>query len=287
MRCDLLDIFEVEEAMAGITEVYHCAAIVSFDPKMRDAMIHFNTESTVNIVNQALEQGIRKLVHVSSVAAIGRTGDALKEITEEEEWGESKYNSAYAISKYMAETEVWRAIGEGLNAVIINPGIILGAGDWNTGSAQLMKVADKEFPFYTQGVNGWVDAVDVVRIMTLLMAADTEAERFIVCAGNIPYRDIFTMMATALQKRPPRYLANSFVTGMVWRWSTLQQRLTGRHPVITKETAASAQGFSYYNNQKLLQAFPAFRYTAIKATIENMARSYRDNGKKESQVNLK
>src|SRR5438874_1405767 len=121
--------------MIGVTDIYHCAAMVTFDPRHVNEMLHFNPQSTANIVNQALLQGIRKLVYVSSVAALSRPGNAAKEITEEQEWGESKYNSAYGISKYFAETEVWRGIGEGLNAVIVNPGIILGPGDWNRGSA--------------------------------------------------------------------------------------------------------------------------------------------------------
>ena len=112
MQCDLLDVYAVEAALQDITMIYHCAAIVSFDPALREEMLHFNVESTANIVNQALLQDINKMVYLSSVAALGRTGES-KEITEEEEWGESKYNSAYALSKYLAETEVWRAIGEG------------------------------------------------------------------------------------------------------------------------------------------------------------------------------
>ena len=164
MQCDLLDIYEVEEAMQGITDVYHCAAIVSFQPADKEKMLHFNVESTANIVNEALEQDIRKLVFVSSVAALGRS-EVTKEITEEEQWEESKYNSRYGLSKHMAEMEVWRGIGEGLNAVIVNPGIILGEGNWDEGSARLMKVVYKEFPFYTQGINGWVDVKDVVKAM--------------------------------------------------------------------------------------------------------------------------
>ena len=147
--CDLLDVFAVAEAMQGITDIYHCAAIVSFDPRKQEEMLHFNPESTANIVNQALEQGgIRKMVYVSSVAALGRSGDEEKEITEEEEWAESKYNSVYGVSKYLAETEVWRGIGEGLNAVIVNPGIILGKTTGHDLSAQLMKMVYREFPFY-------------------------------------------------------------------------------------------------------------------------------------------
>lgn len=274
MQCDLLDVYAVEEAMQGIEDIYHCAAIVTFNPRMRDRMLHFNPESTANIVNQALIQGIRKMVYVSSVAALGRTGDEQKEITEEEEWGESKYNSAYGLSKYLAETEVWRGIGEGLNAVIVNPGVILGAGDWNKGSAQLMKVVYNEFPFYTSGVNGWVDVADVVSAITLLMESDTEAERFILTAGNYSFREVFTLMAGALNKKPPRFHANSFITGIIWRLSLLKSKLLKTNTAITKETANNAHGYSFYNNTKFLTNFPQFAYTPIKETVDTMARFY-------------
>ena len=272
-QCDLLDVYAVEEAMQGITDVYHCAAIVSFSPRRHEEMLHFNTESTANIVNQALVQDIHKLVHLSSVAAIGRSGES-KEITEEEEWGESKYNSAYGLSKYLAETEVWRAIGEGLNAVILNPGIILGAGNWNEGSARLMKVAADEFPFYTNGVTSFVDVDDVVKAMCLLMDSDVAGERFIISAGNFGFREVFTLMANALGKKPPHMHAGPFMTGLAWRWDTLRSKLTGAHPAITRETAASAVGTSIYNNKKLLSAFPSFAYTALPDTINKMARSF-------------
>ena len=157
LQADLLDIYDVEAAMKDVTDVYHCAAIVSFDPRRREEMLHFNPESTANIVNQALEQGIRKLVYVSSVAALGRSGHMNKETDEEQEWGESGYNSAYGISKYLAENEVWRGVGEGLCAAIVCPSLILGPGDWSSGSPQIMTVVNKEFPFYTGGVNGMTD----------------------------------------------------------------------------------------------------------------------------------
>ena len=134
--------------MQGIEDIYHCAAIVSFDPRKKEAMLHFNPESTVNVVNQALVQDIRKLVHVSSIAALGRTGDPKKEMDEEAEWEDSKYNSAYALSKYLAEMEVWRGMGEGLNAVIVNPGIILGATSGHDLSAALMKMVPIEQVLY-------------------------------------------------------------------------------------------------------------------------------------------
>lgn len=274
LQCDLLDIFAVEEAMQGVEDIYHCAAIVTFDARMADRMLHFNPESTANIVNQAIEQGIRKLVYVSSIAALGRNGTVNENTNEEQEWGESRYNSAYGLSKYLAESEVWRGVGEGLNAVIINPSVILGAGDFSTGSPQIISLANKEFPFYTTGVNGWVDVQDVVRAMVMLMASDTEAERYIVSEGNHSYRDIFTLMAKALGKRPPGIHAGPFITGMAWRLGAVYSRISGKPAVITRETSRTAHGRSTYNNSKLLAAFPQFAYTPIQDTITHMARAF-------------
>ncbi len=276
VSCDLLDIFAVEEVMEGIEEVYHCAAIVSFHPSQKDKMIHFNTESTTHIVNEALERGIRKMVYVSSVAALGRSEDK-KEITEEEQWEESRYNSRYGLSKHFGELEVWRGVGEGLEAVVVNPGIILGEGNWDEGSARLMKVVNKEFPFYTQGINGWVDVKDVVKAMVMLMHSQSSGERFILSAGNYPYRDIFTRMAHALGKKPPHIKANSFLTGLVWRWSLLKSKILGETATITKETASTAQKQCFYDNSKLLNYLPDFQYTDMNITIERMAKAFKEN----------
>ena len=272
-QADLLDVYDVAEVMEGISLVYHCAAIVSFDPAAHEAMLHFNTESTANIVNEALVQQVQKLVYMSSIAALGRPEAAEKEITEEEQWGESRYNSAYGLSKYMAETEVWRGIGEGLNAVIVNPGIILGEGDWSRGSAELMKIANNEFPFYTRGVTSWVDVLDVVRLLEVLMASDIAAERFIVSAGNFSFREVFTMMAKALGRRPPHIFASDLLTGVVWRAGGLL-KLLGKRVAITRETANNASSLSYYNNSKLLQVMPSFAYTPLEQTIARMAKAF-------------
>lgn len=284
LQCDILDVYAVAEVMEGITDVYHCAAIVSFHPKDREAMLHFNVEGTANIVNEALEQNIRKLVFVSSVAALGRSEEGKKEITEEEQWEESHYNSRYGLSKHLAELEVWRAAGEGLNAVIVNPGIILGeplvhteSTGWNEGSARLMTIVNKEFPFYTQGINAWVDVKDVVRAMVQLMDSDISDERFILSAGNFAYRDVFTEMALALGKKPPHISANRFLTSLVWRWSMLKASLTGTTATITRETAKTAQKQSFYNNTRLQTFLPNFRYTELKATVHRMAAAFEND----------
>jgi nucleoside-diphosphate-sugar epimerase len=274
-QTDLLDIFAVEEAMQGITDVYHCAGMVSFDPRMAEKMLHFNPESTANLVNQCIEQGIRKMVYVSSIAALGRNSKENKAVNEDQEWGESRYNSAYGLSKYLAECEVWRGVGEGMCAVIINPAVILGEGDWGSSSPQMITVADKEFPFYTTGTNAFVDVQDVVRAMTMLMDSDIEAERFIVAEGSHSYREIFTLMAQALGRKAPRWQAGPFITGLVWRFFAILSRFTGKSPVITRETARTAQGHATYNNSRLLAALPGFCYTPIPEAIARMAVAYR------------
>lgn len=276
-QCDLLDIYAVEEVFEGIDEVYHCAAIVSFHPGHKERLLHVNTESTTNVVNEALERGIRKLVYVSSVAALGRTEGSNKQITEEEEWEESRHNSVYGQSKYQAEMEVWRGIGEGLSATIVNPGIILGEGNWDEGSARLIKIVDREFPFYTEGINGWVDVADVAKAMYLLMQSDIEAERFILSAGNYSYKEIFTLMAGALGRKPPHIKASSWMTELLWRFMMLKTALTGETATITKETTRTAQKQCFYCNDKLIKHLPAFSYTPIAQSVARMAAAYRNS----------
>lgn len=281
VRCDLLDVFEVEEAMQGVTDVYHCAGIVTYNVKRHEEMLHFNPESTANIVNQALAQGIRKLVYVSSIAALGRSGNrSNKELTEDEEWSDSSYNSAYGLSKYLAEMEVWRGVGEGLNAVIVNPGIILGECKEHDPPFPLLKIAYNEFPFYTKGVTSWVGMDDVVKTMVLLMGSDISAERFIVSGGNLGFREVFSRLAVALNKRPPRYLAGAFMTGLVWRWGRLRNMFGGSQSAIIKETAMNANLCCYYNNEKLPRFLPGFTYTPIGHSIDRMARSFINSNEK-------
>ena len=277
-KADLLDIYDVETVMQQVQQVYHCAAVVSFDGRDKEQLLHTNIETTTNIINASLDAGIEKLAYVSSVASLGRS-QVEKEINEESEWEESIANSTYSKSKYFAEMEVWRGMAEGLNSVIVNPGIILGEGDWEKGSAKLIKTVDKEFPFYTDGINSWVDVKDVVEVLIQLMNSDISEERFIVSAGNFSYKEIFTMMANALHKDPPHIRASNVLTSLVWRWSVLKSFFTGERPTITRETATTAQKKAYYDNKKLLKALPNFRYTRMEATIQRMATKYKASKK--------
>ncbi|MES2478818.1 MAG: NAD-dependent epimerase/dehydratase family protein [Bacteroidota bacterium] len=276
LKCDLLDVFEVEEAFKDIQEVYHCAAKVSFESEDKYLVQKINTDSTANVVNAALDANIRKLIHVSSIATLGRE-NIDKPLSEDSFWEEGKNNTAYARSKYLAEMEVWRAMAEGLNAAIINPAIILGAGNWEEGSARLMKVADSEFPFYTEGVNGWVGIDDTVNAMILLMKSDISDERFILSEGNHSYKEIFSLMANALGKKAPHIKAPKWATGLLWRWNWLKKMTTGKSGTVTKETTRTAQVKCYYDNSKFLNAFPQFQFTPIQQTIAEMAKTFKSS----------
>jgi dihydroflavonol-4-reductase len=264
--CNILDVQGLLECMQGVEQVYHCAAIVSFNPKRKADLYKINIEGTANVVNVALQVGVKKLVHVSSVAALGRIRED-KPIDETMNWTPETNNSIYGQSKYLGEMEVWRGISEGLDAVIVNPVIILGAGDWNGGSSKIFKTVYNEFPWYTEGVSGFVDVRDVAAIMIALMQSDITEQRFILSAENKTYKDIFTKIAAAFNKKAPYKKVTRFIAALVWRAEVIKSWFTNDEPLLTKETANTAQAKVYFNNQKLLQFLPNFTYRTVDETI--------------------
>lgn len=270
---DVLDTGALEDAMQGVEQIYHCAAVVSFQTDRRAQMLRVNVEGTANVVNLALEYGIKKIVHVSSVAALGRAKQQA-DINEEAQWEDSRNNSYYAISKHLSEMEIWRGIAEGLDAVIVNPSIILGSGFWHDGSGMLLKNAWKEFPYYTDGINGFVDVEDVVNAMTALMESNIKGQRYILSAENWPYRQLFTVMADALGKKPPHIATKPWMAELVWRVAKVKAMLTGKHPLLTKETARTAQLKVYYNSSKILNALSGFRFKPLEQTLREISATF-------------
>ena len=197
-------------------------------------------------------------------------------VTEEMYWSEETSNSVYGESKYLAEMEVWRGITEGLNAVIINPTIILGEGDWNKGSSELFKTIYKEFPYYSDGVTGFVDVKDVVKTMIALLNSDINAARFIISAENLSYKALFDMIAEAFHKKPPHKKITPFMAAAVWRFEAVKSLLTGKAPFITKETARTALTKVYFDNSKLLKALPSFNYMPVKDSVERICNELKE-----------
>lgn len=270
-QVDILDIVALEAAMINVKQVYHCAAMVSFNPKQKSIIHQLNIEGTANVVNACINANVKKLVHVSSVAALGKA-ITYKMITEKMQWNDEANNSEYGKTKYLSEMEVWRGIGEGLNAVIVNPSIILGEGDWNSGSTEIFKTAYNEFPWYTNGSNGFVDVEDVVKAMILLMNSSITNERFIVSGWNLKYKNVFDEIAKAFNKKQPHKKVTPFIAAIVWRIEKLKSIFTGINPLLTKETAVTAQLNIEYDNSKLLTQFQHFEYMSFHKSIENICR---------------
>jgi nucleoside-diphosphate-sugar epimerase len=269
VKCDILDTAALEEAMQGVTQLYHCAAMVSFSAKNKDQLLKINIEGTANVVNAALDAGVTKMVHVSSVSALGRIREN-ETVTEEMNWTEESSNSVYGKSKYLGEMEVWRGIGEGLQAVIVNPSLILGSGDWNKGSSEIFRSVYNEFPWYTEGVTGVIDVKDVARAMILLMNSEINKQRFILNAENLSYKEVFTNIAKCFGKKPPHKKVTPFIAAIVWRLEAIKSMFTGKDALVTKETARTALAKVYFDNNKILKALPGFQFTPINETIKNI-----------------
>jgi len=268
VACSLLDLSRLEEVMQGVTTVYHCAGLVSFNKKDKHQLYKINVEATANLVNIALESGVQKFLHVSSVAALGRIRKD-EVIHEKMQWTPETSNSKYGESKYLGEMEVWRAQAEGLSTVIVNPSIILGAGDWNEGSTAIFKSVYEEFPWYATGTTGYVDVRDLVRAMILLMESDVSAERFIISGHNASYQHVFYAIADAFKKKRPYKMVTPFLAALVSNWEAIKSVITGKQALVTKETAATALAKVTFDNSKLLQQFPSFTYMPLLTTIED------------------
>ena len=249
---DLMEIFELEDALAGVTEVYHCAAWVSLKQADKERMIIANVTGTANLVNLCLKQQAR-LVHVSSVAAIGLAKPS-ELTTENHQLDQATENDGYAISKLESEMEVWRGIAEGLDAVIVNPSIIIGTNAGTKGSGQLFETVRKGLKFYTSGSSGLVDVEDVARCMIKLMKSDLHSERYIISAENRDYQSLVAEIATNFGTRVPARLAKPWMMSLGWRSAAFLGAITGKAPSLDKVSAQAASVERNYDNSKIRKA---------------------------------
>jgi len=255
---DILDVVGLQKQIADVDYVIHAAAVVSFSPKDRKKMYEQNIQGTINMVSVAQKYPIKKFVHISSIAALGRNKN-LSVISEETQWEDSDENTEYAITKYQAEMEVWRAAAEGLPVLIVNPSIVLGKGDTSRSSLQIFRFAQKQYPFYPQGSINYVDVRDVASITVSLALSPIINERYILDGGHTTFKDFFTQIATIKGFPPPTIAVSPLLAEIGWRVLAVIRFLTGIEPFLTKETARSAMQNFVYDTQKIRALGFSFR----------------------------
>ena len=266
---DILDFSSLRDAMQTADQVYHCAAIVSFSGKYSKRMLHTNVHGTENVVNAAIETGVKKIIHVSSIAALGNN----EMISEETKWDRKENHSFYAKSKYLSELELYRGIAEGLEALIVRPSVIIGPWKPTSGIGKMFGQVEKGLTYYTKGGSGFVDVRDVANTMILLMESSVKNDNFILSSENLGYRELLAMIAGILQKPVPSKCANTFQLEMAWRLFALNDFITNKDSGFNKSTAAISQSVSKYSNKKLLDTL-SFQYFSIKESLANCNKFY-------------
>jgi dihydroflavonol-4-reductase len=272
IESDITDVFQLETAFENISEVYHSAALVSFNSSDYHAMSKINIEGTSNIVNLCIAKQVKKICFVSSIATIDKSSNT-KDINEEDEWNIEKNKSGYAITKYGAEMEVWRASQEGVDVVIVNPGVILGAGFWGSGSGKIFSQISKGLKFYTEGITGFVAVKDVVEAMIHLMEGEIKNERFILVSENLSYKEVFYQISDNFGKKKPSIKVTKYMSEIGWRLEKIKSILTNKPPILTKHTAKSIHNKEFYSSNKIKDSLN-FEFQSISETIKDICKLY-------------
>ncbi|NOR27906.1 MAG: NAD-dependent epimerase/dehydratase family protein [Lutibacter sp.] len=274
IEADITDIFLLEKAFENVTEVYHSAALISFNPKDYKVMRKVNIEGTSNIVNLCIDKKVKKLCFVSSIATIEKAVNN-KIIDEDCEWNTESNNYGYAITKYGAEMEVWRASQEGVEVVIVNPGVILGAGFWNNGGpGELFTKIYNGLKFYTEGVTAFVSVTDVVKTMIQLMNSNLKNERYILVSENVSFKEVFFKIADDFGKKRPSIKVTKLMSSIGWRLEKIKSSLTGKQPVLTKQSSKSIHQKYFYSSEKIEKALD-FKFEPVSETIKNVCELYK------------
>ncbi len=277
VQADILEIPSLASAFEGVNYVYHCAALISFDPADEEKHRKTNIEGTANVVNFSLDFNVKKLLHVSSTSALGDLLPHEIIVSESTEWNPEVAHSDYAISKYGAEMEVWRAQQEGLKTVIVNPGVIFGivtnTNDWKTGSAKIFDAIAKSNKFYTKGATGFVGVSDVVLIMITLMNSKITNEKFVLVSENIKYQKLTDLIAKNLNQKPATSYAPKWLTEMAWRFDWIACNIFNQKRKLSKSMAHSLHSKDFYDSSKITEML-GFEFQSIENIIAEMAIPY-------------
>ncbi|MCS6933935.1 MAG: NAD-dependent epimerase/dehydratase family protein [Chitinophagales bacterium] len=276
VEADVLDVCALQEAMRGINHLYHCAAVVSFLPREYEVMMKVNVEGTANVMNIAMYAGVKKVMHVSSVAALGFPNS--NKVIDENHIDPSINNRpAYYVSKHYGEREAWRAAAEGLEVVVVCPSTILGAGWWDEPPNSIFRLVHEGLNFYTGATHGFVDVRDTAACMyELMQSGQSSRKRFIITSANMTLKSIIDLISESLGVSPPRVHAGDVLLGVAWRLEGIKSLITGKSPVITRDMAnISATSFSFSNRK--ISEFLGYTFRPVEDTIRQTAAAYLDS----------
>ncbi|MEE9408195.1 MAG: NAD-dependent epimerase/dehydratase family protein [Polaribacter sp.] len=271
-QADITDVPAMIPAFVDVKQVYHCAAYISFNPNEYREMRKVNIHGTEIIVNLAIDAKVDKLCFVGSIASVGDTVKG-QLTTEEDEWNKEQDNSGYSITKFGAEMEVWRASQEGVEVVIVNPGVILGSGFFASGSGKLFNQIYNGFKYYTEGITGFVGVKDVVEVMIQLMSSNIKNERFILVSENKSFKEVFFLIADTFGKKRPSKKIKPWQTSIFWRVSSLIAVFTRKEPLLSKYSAKSAHSISKYSSEKIEKALN-FEFKEIETVVKRVCKKY-------------
>jgi dihydroflavonol-4-reductase len=273
IKADITDVPSLTETFTNIDIVYHVAALVSFDDKEYRKMRQINIDGTANIVNLCVSNSVKKLCFVSSIAAVGNSINN-EIVTEENEWSVESESNGYSITKHGAEMEVWRGSQEGIDVVILNPGVILGAGFWKENTGQFFSKVANEFKYFTEGVTGFVGVNDVAKAMISLVKSDVKNERFILVSENNSFREVFTLIANEFDKKAPSIKVSKLLSGFFRRIDALVTFITRKKRLITKDSVRSLHGKTEYSSEKIKSAID-FNFESTQQVIKEVCTIYK------------
>ncbi len=275
VQADIADYFSLQDIFTGVTNVYHCAAVVSFGRRKADKMYEINVEGTKNMVNLSLINGIKKFCYVSSVASLGSYADD-RCTDEQTNWTHSTETSYYSVTKYYAENEVWRAAEEGLTTVIVNPATIIGFGNWEESSTAIIKKIHDGLNYYTPGSNAFVGVHDVVKAMFQLMNSDISDQRYVLVADNWSFQKLFTNIANGLGKRPPQKEAPRWLANALRRLDEMRYFLLGSKTVLTKQSVDTAFRQKCFSAEKIKTELN-FEFEPMDLVIERVTEQFKNS----------
>lgn len=271
---DVTDYYSIEDNLQGIEHVYHAAALISYWPREFALMEQINVEGTANVVNACLQCGVKKLAFVSSAAALGHD-EHTTAYHEETPWKQSPMVTHYGISKYNSEREVWRGTVEGLDAIIVNPSVVVGPGDWNKGSSEIITSIDKGLKFYSLHRTGFIDARDVAQATIKLMQSSIKNERFVLSAETHSWQSFFHYVADAMgKKRPPFKAPEGFLVTLIVFLEKIKSAITGKKPFLTTDSVKNAQVDQNFVSDKVRNRL-GYQFISIECSVKDAVKHYK------------